>query len=189
VLYIQHLAELSDGGANLYGFRRSMSIPRPWITRPNEGDKLTGLQSSGFMRRCRSGLRRDKNRKLRGHRKRRGGGDRFSGRIRLNGLLPSPGPVTRTVEGDDRCGAARVAGVTLRGAGFAGDPPIGPTALGECACWEFAGFGAFRANSPVEPLRLASGLSESVGDRGVIVKDGPIGPKRVAESSGRALRD
>jgi hypothetical protein len=69
--------------------------------------------------------------------------------------------------------------------------PIGPTALGECACWEFAGFGAFRAISPVEPLRsgLASGLSESVRDRGVIVEDDPIGPKRVAESSGRALRD
>ena len=77
VLYIQHLAEVSDGGADLYGFRRSMSIPRLWITRPNEGDKLTGLQSSGFMSRSGSGLRRNKNRKLRGHRKRRGGGDRF----------------------------------------------------------------------------------------------------------------
>jgi hypothetical protein len=76
VLYIQHLAELSDGGADLDGFRRSMSISRPWITRPNEGDKLTGLQSSRFISRCRSGLRRNKNRKLRGHRKRRGGGDR-----------------------------------------------------------------------------------------------------------------
>jgi len=76
-LYIQHLAELSDGGTDLYGFRRSMSAPRPWITRPNEGDKLTGLQSSGLMSQCRSGLRRNKNGKLRGHRKRRGGGDRF----------------------------------------------------------------------------------------------------------------
>ena len=77
VLYIQHLAEFSDGGADLYGFRRSMSIPRPWITRPNERNKLTSLQSSRFMSRCRSGLRRNKNGKLRGHRKRRGGGDRF----------------------------------------------------------------------------------------------------------------
>src|SRR5713226_785279 len=77
VLYIQHLAELSDGGADLYGFRRSMSIPRPWITRPNEGDKFTSLQSSRFMSHCRSGLRRNKNRKLRGHGERRGGGDRF----------------------------------------------------------------------------------------------------------------
>jgi hypothetical protein len=71
------LAELSDGGADLYGFRQSISIPRPWITRPNEGDKLTGLQPRGFMRGCRSRLRRNKNRELRGHRKRRGGGDRF----------------------------------------------------------------------------------------------------------------
>ena len=28
-LYIQHLAERSDGGADLYGFRRSISIARP----------------------------------------------------------------------------------------------------------------------------------------------------------------
>ncbi len=76
-LYLQHLAELSDGGADRYGFCRSISIARPWITRPNVGDKLTGFQSSGFMSRCRSELRRNKNRKLRGHRKRRGGGDRF----------------------------------------------------------------------------------------------------------------
>src|ERR1700675_1973442 len=64
VLYIQHLAELSDGGADLYGFRRSIPIPRPWITRPNEGDKLTGLQASGIMSRRRTGLRRNKNGKL-----------------------------------------------------------------------------------------------------------------------------
>src|ERR1700722_8464346 len=76
-LYIQHLAELSDSGADLYGFWRSISTPRPWITRPNEGDKFTSLQSIGFMSHCRSGLRNNKNRKLRGHRERRGGGDRF----------------------------------------------------------------------------------------------------------------
>src|SRR5690242_7842795 len=64
VLYSQHLAKLSDRVSNLYGFRRSMSIPRPWITRPNEGDKLTDLQSSGLMSHCRSGLRSNKNRKL-----------------------------------------------------------------------------------------------------------------------------
>ena len=77
VLYIQHLAELSDGGADLYGFRRSVAISRPWITRPSEGDELTGLQSSGFMSRCRSGLRSNKNRELRGHCERRGCGDGF----------------------------------------------------------------------------------------------------------------
>ncbi len=77
VLYIQHLAELSDGGADLYGFRRFIAIARPWITRPNEGDKFTSLQSSGFISHCRSGLGRNKNRKLRGHRERSGGGDRF----------------------------------------------------------------------------------------------------------------
>lgn len=76
-LYIQHLAELSDGGANLHDFCRSISIPRPWIARPNEEDELTSLQSSGFMSHCRSGLRRNKNRKFRDHRERRGGGDRF----------------------------------------------------------------------------------------------------------------
>ena len=77
VLYIQDLAELPDGGADLYGFRRSMSFPQLWITRPNEGDKFTGLQETGFVSRRRSELRRNKNRKLRGDRKRRGGGDRF----------------------------------------------------------------------------------------------------------------
>ena len=77
VLDIEHLAELSDSGADLYGFRRSMSIPRPRITRPSEGDKLTGLHSSGLIRWRRSWLRRNKNRKLRGHRERRGRGDRF----------------------------------------------------------------------------------------------------------------
>src|ERR1700686_784090 len=76
-LYIQHLAELSDGGADLYGFRRSISIPRPWITRPNEEGQVTSLQSSGSTSHCMSGLRGNKNRKLRGHRERRGGGDRF----------------------------------------------------------------------------------------------------------------
>src|ERR1700686_2841737 len=75
-LYIQHLAELSDGGADLYGFCRSISIPRPWIARPNVGDKLTSLQSRGFISHCRSGLWSNKNRKLRLHRERRGGGDR-----------------------------------------------------------------------------------------------------------------
>jgi len=75
--YVQHLAELSDGGADLYGFRRCMSIPRPRITRPNEGDKLTGLQSSRFTSRCTSALRRDKNRKLGANRERTGSGDRF----------------------------------------------------------------------------------------------------------------
>src|SRR6266566_1139050 len=115
----------------------------------------------------------------------------FSVRISLNGLLPSPGPVTRIVEGDDRCGAARVAAVIPRGAGFADAPLIGPTALSECAGWEFAGGSVFRAISPVEPLRsgLASGLSESVRNRVVIAEDGPIAPTWVAESSGGALKD
>src|ERR1700731_2960783 len=76
-LYILHLAEFSDGGAHLYRLRRSISIPRPWITRPGEGDELTSLQSSGFMSHCSSGLRSNKNRKLRGHSERRGGGNRF----------------------------------------------------------------------------------------------------------------
>ena len=141
------------------------------------------------MSRCRFGLRRNKNRKLRGHRNRRGGGRSvFPEEISLNGLLPSPGPVTRTVESDDRCGAARVAGVTPRGAGFADAPLIGPTARSECAGWEFAGGSAI---SSVEPLRsgLASGLSESVRNRVVIAEDGPIGPTWVAESSGGAWRD
>jgi len=94
----------------------------------------------------------------------------FSGRISLNGLLPSPGPATRIVEGDDRCGAARGAGVTLRGAGFFGAPLIGPKALGEGAGLGLARGGAFRAISPVEPLRsglawgLAGGLDAIVGD-------------------------
>jgi len=115
----------------------------------------------------------------------------FSGRTSRNGLLPSPGPLTRIVEGDEPCAGARIAGVTLRGAGFAGAPLIGPTALGASAGWEFAGGGAVRAIRPVELLRsgLASGLSESGKDRVVIAEDGAVGPTRAAESSGRAWRD
>ena len=115
----------------------------------------------------------------------------FSGRISLNGLVPSPGPVTRTVEGDDTSGAARFAGGAQRGAGFPGGPFIGPTALGECAGLGLERGGAFRTISPMEPLRsgLAWGRSESARDRVVIAEDGPIGPTPVAESAGRALGD
>jgi hypothetical protein len=74
--YIQHLAQLANGRADLYRFRPCMSIPRPRIARPNEGDQLTGLQSSRFTSRCTSALRRDKNRKLGGNRERRGRGNR-----------------------------------------------------------------------------------------------------------------
>jgi hypothetical protein len=58
--YVQDLAELSDRGADLYGFRGSMSFTVPGIIRPNEGDELTGLQSSGLTSRLASSLRRDK---------------------------------------------------------------------------------------------------------------------------------
>src|ERR1700679_2437514 len=74
--YFHHLTELSDGSPDLYGFRRSTSIPGPWITRPYEGNKLSGLQSGGFPSRCASPIRRDKHRKLGGNRERRGGSDR-----------------------------------------------------------------------------------------------------------------
>jgi len=111
-------------------------------------------------------------------------------KVSLNGLLPSPGPLTRIAEGDDRRRGVRVAGGALRGEGFAGAPLIRLAALGECAGWEFAGGDTFRAISAVEPLRsgLASGISESVRDR-VTLEAGPIGVTRLAESSGRALRD
>jgi len=91
-------------------------------------------------------------------------------------LLPLAGAVTRIAEGGDGYGAASVAGVTLRGAGFLGAPLIGPTALGEGAGLGVAGGGAFRAISPLKPLR--SGLAS-----------GPFGLTRLAESAGRALRD
>lgn len=70
----------------------------------------------------------------------------------------------RIAEDGDGCGAAPVAGVTLREAGFLGAPLIGPTALDECAGLGFAGGGALRAISPVEPLRpgLASGLTDGL---------------------------
>ena len=74
---VHHLAELSDGGTDLYGFCHSVSMLRPWIPRLNIGDKLTSLQSSGLMSHCRSGLRKNKNRKLRGNRERRGDSDQF----------------------------------------------------------------------------------------------------------------
>ena len=74
---VHHLAVLSDCGADLYGFCQSVSMPRPWVARLNVGDKLTSLQSSGLMSHCRSGLRKNKNRKLRGHREPIRGDDRF----------------------------------------------------------------------------------------------------------------
>ena len=115
----------------------------------------------------------------------------FSGRISLNGLLPSPGPVTRIVEGADRCGAARAGNVSLRGAGLDNAPRIEPAALGEYAGWEFAGGGAFRAISAAGPWRsgLASGSSESATELAVIAEEGAVGATRVADASGRAMRD
>lgn len=115
----------------------------------------------------------------------------FSGRISLNGLLPSPGPVTRIVEGADRCGAARAGDVSLRGAGLANAPRIEPAALGEYAGWEFTGGGAFRAISAGEPLRsgLTSGLSESVSGGVAISEAGAIVRTREVDSSSGALRD
>ena len=95
------------------------------------------------------------------------------------------------MEGDDTRGAARIAGISLRGAGLAGALLSGATALGECAGCETAGGGAFRAIVPVEPFRsgLASGLSKSGNDGVVIAADGPIGATPAAGSSGGALRD
>jgi hypothetical protein len=76
-LYILHVAGLSDRGSDLYRFCRSISIPRHWIPRPNEEDKLTSLQPSRSMSLCGSGLRRNKNGKFRGHCDRRRRRDRF----------------------------------------------------------------------------------------------------------------
>src|SRR5579864_7110555 len=76
-LYIQNLAELSNDGADLYGFCRSISIPQLWIARPNIGDKFTSLQPRGLKSHSRSGLGMDQNGKLRGNRERRRGGDRL----------------------------------------------------------------------------------------------------------------
>jgi len=113
------------------------------------------------------------------------------GNTSLNGLLPSPAPLTKSAEGDERCSAARIAGVTgvaVRWAGFGGAVLIGPTVLGKCAGWEFAGGGAFRAIRAVEPGRAGLAV-ESARERVVTVGDGWAGATRVAESCGRALRD
>ena len=114
----------------------------------------------------------------------------LSGRVNLNGLLPSPGPVKRIAAGDDQWGARSVPGVTLRGAGMAEAPLIGATTLGECAGWEFAGGGAFRAVGSVESWRsgLASGRTESEIDGVVTGEDGATGAARATGSSGGALR-
>ena len=94
----------------------------------------------------------------------------FSGKVSLNALLALAGALTRIAEGGDGCGAAPVAGVTLRGSGFLGALRIGPTALGECVGLGLAGGDAIRAISPVEPLRsglplgLVDGLDSIVGD-------------------------
>ena len=50
-----------------------------------------------------------------------------------------PGPVTRMVEGGDRCGAARLADADQREAGFAG-----ATVFGEMVLGGGAGLGAGR---------------------------------------------
>ena len=75
-LYLLHLAELPNCGSDPYGFRQS-TAPRTWITRPTEGNQLAGFQSSGFRSHSWPGLRRNENRKLRGHCERRCGRDRF----------------------------------------------------------------------------------------------------------------
>ena len=105
-------------------------------------------------------------------------------------LLPA-GPVKRIVEGDDKCGIARVAGITLRGAGLVVAPIIGKGALGECVGWESEGGGAFRASSLVERSRveLVSLLSESGNDGVVVAEDGPIGATLGVVSSGRTPGD
>src|SRR5580658_10172477 len=72
----------------------------------------------------------------------------LSGRISLNGLWLSPGPVKRIVAGDDRRGIARVAGTTPREAGLIGAPRIGTEALGGCAGWESPSGDAFGAVGP-----------------------------------------
>lgn len=117
----------------------------------------------------------------------------FSGRVSLNGLLPSPGPVTRTVEGGDQRGAARVGGAALREAEFRGATRIGATVLGGCAGWGFAGGGALRAISPAESwctglgLRLTYDLDST--DRLVTAEDGAGGHAPVGESAGRVSKD
>jgi hypothetical protein len=95
------------------------------------------------------------------------------------------------VEGEDRCGVARVAAVTLRGAGLAGVTFIGTTALGESAAGGSVAGGAFRAFAPVHALRsgLALGLSEAGNDGVAIGKDGPIGATPAVGSCGAGLRD
>ena len=82
-------------------------------------------------------------------------------------MLPSPGPVTRTVEASEARGVAPIAGVTLREMKFRGAPLFRPKALSERVGLGLAGGGAFRANSSVEP----------------------VGRKRIVESAGGALRD
>jgi hypothetical protein len=54
-----------------------MSLPRPWIARPNERNNLARLQSSRRLNRCAPAIRSDKNRKLGGNRERGAGCDRF----------------------------------------------------------------------------------------------------------------
>ena len=44
-LDIQNFAKLADGGADPNGFRRSIAIPLPRVSRPDEGNKITRLQS------------------------------------------------------------------------------------------------------------------------------------------------
>src|SRR6202021_3033342 len=60
-LYIQYLAELADGGADLYGFGVSEPIPRLRIANTTAGNTLTSLQPSGLTSHSRSALGMDQN--------------------------------------------------------------------------------------------------------------------------------
>ncbi len=82
----------------------------------------------------------------------------FSGKITLNGLLPSPGPVTRIAEAGDGCGAGAVVGVILRGAGFLGPPLM----RGPLVTAEDGPVGLRRAAESADRASIdwASGLSE-----------------------------
>ena len=63
-LGIQHLTELSDGGTDLYGFRRRIAVARLGVSGPNEGKQFAGLQSRGLMGRDKAWFRRNKNGEL-----------------------------------------------------------------------------------------------------------------------------
>lgn len=113
------------------------------------------------------------------------------GKLTLNGWLPLPGTVTRTVEGLGRCGGEPIAEVSQYGAGFLSAlfaPFVGRTALRGCASLEPRGGDAFRTTGPsaLLPSALTSSLTAGL-DSVVEDESEPVERASAEDSEPRVL--